>query len=377
MFSILPGKKMIKYFGTSEKFSRCIPKTIWSNVSMSKWKNWKWQNKNGINSPTELRKVFPGLHVENKSCFPMRISPYYASLIDSTNMSCPIRIQAIPSPLELESSSDEDDDPLKEESQMPVPGLTHRYPDRVLMYVSNSCAMYCRHCTRKRKVGSAEHSTVHLSEAMNYLRKHTEVRDVILSGGDPLLLSSKRLDEILSSLRSLKSIEMIRIGSRVPVTLPMRIDDELCSVLKKYPPIYLNTHFNHPKECTRDAYDAINSLLNAGCVVSNQMVLLKGINDSVPIVRRLNQLLLMMRVRPYYIFQCDKVPGTKHFHTPISKGIEIIEGLRGWTSGLAVPHFVIDSSEGKIPLIPNYVVSHTGGMYVLRNYRGKKFNVKE
>lgn len=349
---------------------------FWSNVPSSVWNSWKWQKRNSITSLKMLRELIPGIPTQGlkESPFKFSISPYYASLIDNT-LSCPIRQQAIPSPLETQGDTDSEEDPLKEEKG-PVPGLTHRYPDRVLLYVNDSCAMYCRHCTRRRKVSDPD-SRVLLGQSYDYIRKN-KIRDVILSGGDPLLLPSSVLGGILRSIEACSSVEIIRIGSRVPVTLPCRVNKELLSVLSSIKkPIYLNTHFNHPRECTKEALDACKGLFSTGCVLSNQMVLLKGINDSVSVVRELNKKLLMMKVRPYYIFQCDPVRGLKHFRTSVQRGLQIIEGLRGHTSGLAVPHFVIDTYLGKIPLLPNSKLTRVGDCIKLKNYEGKEILYKD
>lgn len=368
---------MLQYLGTScrnfstttAKFPSASRNIFWKGIAIDAWNSWKWQLKNSVTTNEELNKIIPGKYELNQ--FPMNITPYYLSLVEKA--SCPIGIQAIPSSLENDHSVLID--PLKEEKLSPIPGLTHRYPDRVLLYTSSTCAMYCRHCTRKRKVSTKE-PTVNIQDAKEYIQRKG-IRDVILSGGDPLLLSDNRLNYILREITNISSVEIVRIGSRVPATLPFRITNSLVSVLSKYRPIYVNVHFNHPRECTREAYDAVDKLLSAGCVISNQMVLLKGVNDSISTVKKLNQLLLMMRVRPYYIFQCDKVTGTKHFHTSLEKGLEIIEGLRGWTSGLAVPHFVIDTEHGKIPLLPRYLTKSIGKIHILRNYRGKEFHYIE
>jgi len=271
-------------------------------------------------------------------------------------------------------AEDGEDDPLEEEKDMPVPGLTHRYPDRCLMVVTNFCSMYCRHCTRKRiwTLGEAAKTEFELSKMFAYIRRHEEIRDVIVSGGDPLTLPTDRIEYILKSLRKIPHVEIIRIGTRVPVVLPMRIDDELCAVLEKYGPIWLNTQFNHPREVTAEAGQACDRLLRAGVPVNNQTVLLKGVNDHAEIIRKLNTELLRAKVRPYYLFQCDMVRGLDHFRTRLSKGIQIMEALRGLTSGLAIPSYVVDvpGGGGKIPLMPNYILSMGEDRTVLRNYEG-------
>lgn len=355
---------------------------MWKNLGPHLWQSYKWHLRNSVDSLPLLERVVSLTLRERDACrqahslFRMGISPYYASLMSSTDPYCPVRRQAIPLPSEFTVHPTEASDPLQEEVQMPVNGLTHRYPDRVLLYLSEECAMYCRHCTRKRKVGE-EGKLLDMSAGLSYIRSHREIRDVILSGGDPLLRSDDFLAHTLRSLRSIPHVEVIRIGTRTPVTLPFRITPALATILSRYQPIFVNTHFNHPMECTRESVEAVDNLIAAGCTVSNQMVLLRGINDSVSVVRQLNQTLLKMRVRPYYIFQCDPVEGVSHFRTPVSIGMRIMEGLRGWTSGLAVPYFVIDTPGGKIPLLPSYVVKREGKTWTLRNYQGKRFQYVE
>ncbi|RYZ65361.1 MAG: KamA family radical SAM protein, partial [Proteobacteria bacterium] len=293
-----------------------------------------------------------------------------------------IRLQSVPKAGELTVLDMEMEDPLGEEKDMPVPGITHRYPDRVLFYTTHNRPVYCRHCTRKRKVSDPSSSAANkqLEEGLAYIESHTEIRDVIISGGDPLSNSDERLEYILSRLRAMDHIQVFRIGTRNLVTLPQRITDDFAKMLTKYHPVFVHTHFNHPKECTQEAFDAVARLANAGCVVNNQMVLLKGVNDDPKIVMELNHKLLMMRVRPYYIFQCDMSQGISHFRTPIEKGLEIIEALRGWTSGMAVPHFVVDApgGGGKIPLLPSkYLISHEGKTWKLRNYKDQEYTYIE
>jgi lysine 2,3-aminomutase len=311
----------------------------------------------------------------------MGITPYYASLIDPNDPNCPIRLQSVPKAGELSIRENDLEDPLGEEKDMPVPGITHRYPDRVLFYTTHNCPVYCRHCTRKRKVSDPSSSAANkqLEEGLAYIEAHKEVRDVIISGGDPLSNSDDRLEYILSRLRGLEHIQVFRIGTRNLVTLPHRITDSFAQMLRKYHPVFVHTHFNHPKECTQEAFDACAKLADAGCVINNQMVLLKGVNDNPKTVMELNHKLLMMRVRPYYIFQCDMAQGISHFRTPVQTGLDIIESLRGWTSGMAVPHYVIDGpgGGGKIPLIPNYVVRRDGKKWILRNYKKLEFTYIE
>jgi len=309
--------------------------------------------------------------------FEFRISPAMVDLIREPGD--PIWLQYVPTVQELEVS-DGLVDSLAEDAHSPVPNITHRYPDRALFLVSPVCASYCRFCTRRRKVGDPEKIPMsQLESAFRYLEEHTEIRDVIMSGGDPLLLSDRRLDEICARLRSIPHLEIIRIGSRVPCHLPERITPELCGILKKYHPFYINTHFNHPDELTPAAVRALGMLADAGIPLGCQTVLLKGVNDDPTVMKRLMQRLLVARVRPYYIYQCDQVAGAEHFRTTVEKGLEIIRALRGWTSGLAVPHFVIDApgGGGKIPLLPEYVEAMDEDRVVLRNYAGNTYVYKQ
>jgi lysine 2,3-aminomutase len=359
------------------------PRSIWANAQEKDWNNWIWQQQQRVRNLEMLEKVIKVTDDERRAydgsveMFNMSITPYYAALMDPEDPNCPIRLQAVPKGGELKINPEDLEDPLAEERDMPVPGITHRYPDRVLFYTTHNCAMYCRFCTRKRKVsdpGSAAQKK-QLDDALDYIRTHPEIRDVVISGGDPLSNSDERLDYILSSLRSMPHIEMFRMGTRNLVTLPQRITDDFIYMLRKHHPVFVNTHFNHPKECTREAYDACRRLADAGVPISNQMVLLKGVNDDPKIVKELNHKLLMMRVRPYYIYQCDLSQGISHFRTPIEKGLEIIENLRGWTSGLAVPHLVIDApgGGGKIPILPQYFLGKEGKKVKLRNFRKQEF----
>jgi len=307
--------------------------------------------------------------------FPLSITPYYASLIDTENMrNDPIFKQAFPNPAELVISKYDMKDPLHEDKDSPVKGITHRYPDRVLFLISNRCAMYCRHCTRKRKVGDPDQipSKQQIIAGLTYIREHREIRDVLLSGGDALMLPDDFIDWILTELNSIPHVEVVRIGTRTPVVLPYRITDELVEMLKKHHPLWLNTHFNHPRELTPSARMALKKLADAGIPLGNQSVLLAGVNDCPQIMKKLNQKLVQNRVRPYYLFQCDLSEGLTHFRTSISKGVEIIESLRGHTSGFAVPTFVVDApgGGGKIPVMPNYIVSWSPNKTVLRNFEG-------
>ncbi len=301
--------------------------------------------------------------------FPLRVNPYYLNLIKYKGDA--IWKQCIPDSQELMGGGCED--PLHEEHNSPVPCITHRYPDRVLFYVSATCAMYCRFCTRKRKVSDPQSVTEKdIQGGINYIKEHTEVRDVIISGGDPLMLSDEKIKSILERLREIPHVQILRIGTRVPVTLPQRITESLCTILKQFHPIYINTHFNHPSEITKESSKACEMLANAGIPLGNQSVLLKGVNDSLEIIKELVQKLLMIRVKPYYIYQADLVQGTEHFRTTVQQGLDIIRGLQGFTSGLAVPHYVIDApgGGGKISIIPNPVIHETNDEMLLKNYEG-------
>jgi len=304
--------------------------------------------------------------------YPMRVNPYYLSLIRVKGD--PIWKQCIPDQMEL---LDQEGmvDPLAEERDSPVPGITHRYPDRVLFLVSNQCAMYCRFCTRKRMVGDPRKPVPagQILQGIEYIRNHPEIRDVILSGGDPLMLTDSRLEFVLKHLREIPHVQIIRIGTRVPCSLPQRITPELCQMLKKYHPVYVNIHFEHPREITPESSKACQMLSDAGIPLGNQSVVLKGVNDDPQVMKELMHKLLMIRVKPYYIYQCDLTRGANHFRTKVQKSLEIIQGLRGHTSGLAVPHLVIDApgGGGKIPLLPDYVIGFTENKVIMRNYRGK------
>jgi lysine 2,3-aminomutase len=312
--------------------------------------------------------------------YPVIISPYYLCLIDLMNPRDPIRLQAFPDQDEIEYIDVGEPDPLEEEEDMPVPGLVHRYPDRVLIQVTNLCPMNCRHCTRKREwqEGVWHRTDAEIDRMTTYLRKTPQVRDVLISGGDPLVLSTARLEKILAKIRSIPHIEMIRIGTRFPVVLPQRIDNELVEMLARYRPLWVNTHFNHPRELTQEAASACEKLQRGGMPMNNQSVLLRGINDNLPVLRDLCHGLLKMGVRPYYLYQCDPVKGAEHLRTSIWKGIELIEQLRGHTTGFAVPQFVIDApgGGGKIPVGPNYLLGETEDGVILRNYERYVFEYK-
>ena len=355
-------------------------KVLFPDVSDEQWNDWKWQVKHRIETLEELKKYLPLTSEEEEGVkkslktLRMAITPYYLSLIDLDDSNCPIRKQAIPTGAETHQSAADLLDPLHEDEDSPVPGLTHRYPDRVLLLITDMCSMYCRHCTRRRFAGhkDGETSSDNVQRAIDYIARTPQVRDVLLSGGDALMVSDARLESIIQRLRAIPHVEIIRIGSRVPVVCPQRITDDLVNMLKKYHPIWLNTHFNHPNEVTPEAMEACAKMADAGIPLGNQSVLLRGVNDCVNIMKKLVHNLVMMRVRPYYIYQCDLSMGLEHFRTPVSKGIEIIEGLRGHTSGYAVPTFVVDApgGGGKTPVMPTYVISQSPGRVVLRNFEG-------
>lgn len=342
----------------------------------------RWQKllQKSLTTAEEVAEVF-GLKVDEirrvAGAFRIRINPYYLSLIKAKGD--PLYLQMVPDARELEGTCGLAD-PLAENQDSPVPGIVHRYPDRVLFLVSHECASYCRFCTRKRMVGDFHKMHPQFIEnGLAYIRQHSEIRDVIVSGGDPLLLSDERLEGILRELRAIPHVEIIRIGTRVPCVLPQRVTAKLARMLKKYHPLFMNVHFNHPDEITPQSAKALNRLADVGIPLGTQTVLLKGVNDDPAVMRSLMQKLLACRVRPYYIYQADQVAGTEHLRTTVAKGLEVIKGLRGWTSGLAVPHFVIDTpgGGGKVPLLPDYVVSMTDKEVVLRNYEGKAFVYKQ
>jgi len=357
---------------------RRIP--LYENVTPEDWNDWHWQIRNNIKDVAALSRVIP-LSAQDKEdieevlkVFRMAITPYYASLIDPVNRLCPVRLQAVPRRQETFTDKSDQNDPLHEDIDSPVPGLTHRYPDRVLLLVTHICSMNCRHCTRRRLVGVEDLSLddANLDAAVEYIRKTPIIRDVLISGGDPFVLSTERLESIISRIRAIPHVEIIRIGTRTPVVLPMRITDDLVAMLRKYEPVYVNTHFNHPKEITAEAREACRKLADAGIPLGNQSVLLRDVNDCPVLMKKLVQKLLCVRVKPYYIYQCDMSRGISHFRTTVSKGIEIIENLRGHTSGIAVPTFVIDApgGGGKIPVMPDYLITQNEKRVILRNYEG-------
>ena len=352
---------------------------VYQDVPDEKWNDWRWQLSRRLNSVEDFEKVITLTESERKALnaqglFRVEITPYFVSLIDPDDPMDPVRRQVIPTAGEILPFTGMMEDSLAEDRHSPVPGLVHRYPDRVLMLVTTQCASYCRYCTRSRIVGdpSATFSRAEFEMQLEYLRRTPQVRDVLLSGGDPLTLAPKVLEELLSRLREIPHIEIIRIGSRVPVFMPMRVTDELCAMLEKYHPLWMNIHVNHPNEITQELAQAADRLTRAGIPLGNQSVLLAGVNDCLHIQRKLVHDLVRIRVRPYYLYQCDLVEGAGHFRTPVGKGIEIIEGLRGHTSGYAVPTYVVDApgGGGKIPVMPNYMISISDHKVALRNYEG-------
>lgn len=353
---------------------------LFTDIPDNLWNDWTWQTSHRIEDLDTLKKyvkLTPKEEAGVKQCLSvlrMAITPYYLSLINLNDPNDPIRKQAIPTANELNIGEFDLADPLHEDGDSPVKGLTHRYPDRVLFLVTDKCSMYCRHCTRRRFAGQTDNCLPksQIDAGIEYIAAHPEVRDVLLSGGDVLMLSDSALESIISRLRGIPHVEIIRLGSRVPVVLPQRITPQLCSMLAKYHPIWFNTHFNHSLEITPDSKRACEMLANVGIPVGNQTVLLAGINDCVFTMKELVQELVKIRVRPYYLYQCDLSQGLEHFRTPVSKGIEIIEALRGHTSGFAVPTFVVDApgGGGKIPVMPNYLISQSHSKVVLRNFEG-------
>lgn len=367
-----------------------ISKILEEKEGLSKWEDWNWQEKNLIKDINTFEKLLEIKFSDKERIkleetiqkFPLSITPYYLSLIDRENFKKdPIFLQSFPNVRELKISKHDMKDPLLEEKDSPVKGLTHRYPDRVLLNVSGVCAMYCRHCTRKRKVGDKDclPTKKDLSLAIKYIEETPNIRDVLLSGGDPFMLSDSYIDWILNEIFKISHVEVVRIGTRVPVVLPYRITNKLVKVLKKYKPLWINTHFNHPREITKASKIAIEKLVEAGIPVGNQSVLLLGVNDCPRIMKKLCQKLVQNRIRPYYLYQCDLSEGLSHFRTPVGKGIEILESMIGHTSGFAVPTYVIDApgGGGKVRLMPNYLLSWSTNKVILRNYEGVISSYKE
>lgn len=355
-------------------------KELFPNVTDAEWNDWRWQVRNRVETLDELKKYIKLTPAEEEGVakslqtLRMAITPYYLSLIDPENPKCPVRRQAIPTAAEVHQSAADLLDPLHEDEDSPVTGLTHRYPDRVLFLITDMCSMYCRHCTRRRFAGQhdCESTQDRIQAAIDYIARTPQVRDVLLSGGDALMVGDEMLESIIKRLRAIPHVEIIRLGTRTPVVCPQRITPELCNMLKKYHPIWINTHFNHSNEVTPESAAACARLADAGIPLGNQTVLLRGVNDDPKIMMDLVHNLVKMRVRPYYIYQCDLSMGLEHFRTPVSKGIEIMESLRGHTSGFCVPTFVVDApgGGGKIPVMPQYMISQSPNRVILRNYEG-------
>ena len=361
----------------------------WANLGVTdqEWNDHKWQLKNRISSLPQLEEHLNLSEDERNGVIlsgtklAMSITPHFFNLIDRDDPDCPIRRQVIPRVEETITSPYELSDPCGEDSNMPVPGLVHRYPDRVLFLVTDRCASYCRYCTRSRVVSGAGDQALETNyeAAFQYLEEHTEIRDVLLSGGDPLLFSNSKLEQILSRLRSIKHIEFLRIGSRIPIFLPQRITPELCRMLQKYHPLFVSVHVNHPRELTSEVKEGLECLANHGIPLGNQSVLLRGVNDNVETMKALTHKLLMCRVRPYYLYQLDLIQGSSHLQVPVAKGLEIIEGLRGHTTGYSIPQYVIDApgGGGKVPINPDYIIQRNSERVVIRNFEGKTFEYPE
>jgi len=361
---------------------------FWSHIDDKDWADWRWQLKNRITSLAQLERLMPTLTPEEhagtvlaNTKLAMAVTPYFFNLIDPSDENCPIRRQVIPRIEETTTADWEMTDPCGEDSHSPVPGLVHRYPDRVLFLVTDRCAAYCRYCTRSRLVSNATGYDFHpeFERQIDYVRKHPEIRDVLLSGGDPLLLSDDKLDYLLTSLRAIPHVEFLRIGSRIPIFLPQRITPELCAMLRKHHPLFISIHSNHPRELTLEVREALGRLADAGIPLGNQSVLLRHVNDDPVVMKALMHKLLISRVKPYYLYQCDLIAGSAHLRASVRRGLEIMESLRGHTTGYAVPQYVIDApgGGGKVPVNPEYVLSRNGDRVVIRNFEGRVFEYPE
>lgn len=356
---------------------------LYKGATPADWEDWRWQIRNRIRTKDEIARILPLTPKEIKGIegsgtkLTMSIPPYFASLIDATDTRCPIRLQSVPLADELKTAPEEMRDPCGEDKNSPVHGLVHRYPDRVLFLVNEMCAMYCRYCTRSRMVGDGNRtlSTATYEKAFDYIRSNKKIRDVLISGGDPLTMGDNMLEFIIKNVKAIPHVEFVRIGSRIPVTLPQRITPELIAMLKKYSPIWMSIHFNHASEITERVKKACNMIADAGIPMGSQTVLLKGVNDTPATMKKLMHELLKIRVRPYYIYQCDPIMGSKHFRTSVATGMNIMEHLRGHTTGYAVPTYVIDApgGGGKVPASPSYIISQEKGKTVLRNYANEKY----
>jgi lysine 2,3-aminomutase len=361
---------------------------FWHDVSEADWNDWRWQLKHRITNVEQLQKFLPPLTLEelagaqlSNTKLALGITPYFFNLIDPADENCPIRLQVVPRIEESHTASWEMSDPVGEDSHSPVPGLVHRYPDRVLFLVTDRCASYCRYCTRSRLVSNASGYDFHpeYDKQIEYIAQHPEIRDVLLSGGDPLLLSDEKLENLLSRLRAIPHVEFLRIGTRIPIFLPQRITPELCAMLKQFHPLFISVHTNHPRELTTEVRAALGRLADAGIPLGNQSVLLKHVNDDADVMKALVQKLLMCRVKPYYIYQCDLISGSAHLRASVAKGLEIMEKLRGHTTGYAIPTYVIDApgGGGKVPINPEYVLCRNAGRVLIRNFEGKIFEYPE
>lgn len=353
------------------------------NATDKQWNSWRWQIQKSYTQFSELSKVIDVSSIDDieflskSKKLPLRITPYYASLLDNKGNDYAIAKSVVPSKNELIISEGEESDPLHEDSMCPVPNLVHRYPDRTLFLSTGFCSVYCRYCTRSHMVAKEKkhYGTKAWADSIDYIRNNPNVRDIVISGGDPLTMNDKHLEFLVSSLRAIPHVEIIRIGTKVPMVLPQRITKNLVKMLKKYHPIFMSIHSTHPDEITPEVTEAVTRLANAGIVMGSQTVLLKGVNDNVETMKKLMHELLKIRIRPYYLYQCDPIPGSSHFRTPVSKGLEIIQGLRGHTSGYAIPHYVIDApgGGGKVPLLPEYYQGRDGDYVIMKNFEGKEY----
>ena len=371
------------------KTFRSAGKRSWSAVSDADWNDWKWQLKNRVTRVEQLDRLLPGMTPEERagvllageSKLAMAITPYFFNLLDASDEVCPIRRQVIPRLEETTTAPWETLDPVGEDAHSPVPGLVHRYPDRVLFLVTDRCAAYCRYCTRSRLVSNASGYDFHpeFDRQIAYIAEHPEIRDVLLSGGDPLLFNDEKLEYLLGRLRAIPHVEFLRIGSRVPIFLPQRITPELCAMLRQFHPLFVSVHTNHPRELTTEVREALGRLADAGIPLGNQSVLLRHVNDDPVVMKALVQKLLLCRVRPYYIYQCDLIAGSAHLRSTVSRGLEIMDSLRGHTTGYAVPQYVIDApgGGGKIPVNPGYILRKSANKVILRNFEGKVFEYPE
>lgn len=374
--------------GRSLKRFRSAGRGYWRHIPDQDWNDWRWQLKHRIVSLDQLEVLMPTLTPEERAGtvladtkLALAITPYFFNLIDPADENCPIRRQVIPRIEETHTASWEMSDPCGEDAHSPVPGLVHRYPDRVLFLVTDRCAAYCRYCTRSRLVSNASGYDFHpqFREQINYIRRTPSIRDVLLSGGDPLLLSDDKLDHLLAELRAIPHVEFLRIGSRIPIFLPQRITPALCAVLRRHHPLFLSIHSNHPRELTVEVREALERLADAGIPLGNQSVLLRHVNDDLSVMKALTHKLLMCRVKPYYVYQCDLIAGSAHLRASVRQGLKIMEGLRGHTTGYAVPQYVIDApgGGGKVPVNPEYVLSRNADRVVIRNFEGKVFEYPE